>query len=56
MVRILSILRSNGFQGMVIPDHTPQMTCSAPWHAGMAHTIGFIHGVSAMFREQDARK
>lgn len=56
MVRILSILRTNGFQGMVIPDHTPQMTCSAPWHAGMAHTIGFIHGVLAMFSEQEAQK
>lgn len=44
MVRILAILKRNGFQGVVIPDHTPQMSCSVPWHAGMAHTLGYITG------------
>jgi mannonate dehydratase len=48
MVRILAILHRNHFDGVVIPDHTPQMTCSAPWHAGMAHTIGFILAAKAM--------
>ncbi|MBN1360370.1 MAG: mannonate dehydratase [Sedimentisphaerales bacterium] len=42
IVRVLSILHRNGFDGVVIPDHAPQMTCSAPWHAGMAHALGFI--------------
>lgn len=42
MLRILAILHSNGFDGVVIPDHAPQMSCPAPWHAGMAHTLGFI--------------
>lgn len=42
MLRILSILDRNGFDGVLIPDHTPQMSCSAPWHAGMAHTLGFM--------------
>jgi len=50
MLRILSILAKNGFDGVVIPDHTPQMTCSAPWHAGMAHTLGFILAAKAMFK------
>jgi mannonate dehydratase len=45
MIRMLSILHKNGFDGVVIPDHTPQMTCSAPWHAGMAHTLGFVAAV-----------
>jgi mannonate dehydratase len=45
MARILSILKRNGFDGVVIPDHAPQMSCAAPWHAGMAHTLGFIAGV-----------
>jgi mannonate dehydratase len=48
MVRILAILHGNGFDGVVIPDHTPQMTCSAPWHAGMAHTLGFMLAAKAM--------
>ncbi len=43
--RVLSILQRNGFDGVVIPDHTPQMTCQAPWHAGMAHALGFIEGL-----------
>jgi mannonate dehydratase len=51
MIRILSILKRNGFQGVVIPDHTPQMTCPAPWHAGMAHTIGFIQATLAMLEK-----
>jgi mannonate dehydratase len=42
MFRVLSILERNGWNGVVIPDHTPGMTCAAPWHAGMAHTLGFI--------------
>lgn len=42
MHRVLRILRDNGYDGVVIPDHTPQMTCPAPWHAGMAYTLGYI--------------
>jgi mannonate dehydratase len=42
MIGVLSILHKNGFDGVMIPDHSPQMTCSAPWHAGMAHTLGFM--------------
>jgi mannonate dehydratase len=54
MVRILTILERNGFDGVVIPDHTPQMSCSAPWHAGMAHTLGFIVAVKAMLNSSSA--
>jgi len=50
MIRILSILADNGFDGVVIPDHTPQMSCPAPWHAGMAHTLGFILAAHAMLK------
>jgi mannonate dehydratase len=53
MIRILSILKENDFRGVVIPDHTPQMTCAAPWHAGMAHTIGFIGATLAMLEKND---
>ena len=47
MLRIMSILHRNNFDGVLIPDHTPQMTCSAPWHAGMAHTLGFMLAAKA---------
>ncbi len=42
MPRIVEILRDADFQGVLIPDHTPQMTCAAPWHAGMAHALGYM--------------
>ena len=51
MLRVLWILDKNGFDGVVIPDHAPQMSCSAPWQAGMAHTLGFLRaGISAVER------
>lgn len=40
--RVVSILRKNQFDGVIIPDHTPQMTCCAPWHAGMAFALGYL--------------
>ena len=42
MIRILKILKEKKFDGVLIPDHTPQMTCDAPWHAGMAFTLGYM--------------
>jgi mannonate dehydratase len=54
MIRILSILKRNAFDGVIIPDHTPQMSCAAPWHAGMAHTIGFILAALAMLNSREA--
>ena len=42
MRRIVAILKANEFKGVIIPDHTPQMTCDAPWHAGMAYAMGYI--------------
>ena len=50
MVRVLNVLRKNGFDGVVIPDHTPQMECAAPWHAGMAYALGYI---GALMQELD---
>lgn len=42
MLRVLRILKGNGFDGVLIPDHTPQMECAAPWHAGMAYAMGYM--------------
>jgi mannonate dehydratase len=42
MVRVLKILKKNKYQGVLIPDHTPQMSCAAPWHAGMAFALGYL--------------
>lgn len=42
ILRVLGILHRNGFDGVIIPDHAPQMSCAAPWHAGMAYAMGYI--------------
>jgi mannonate dehydratase len=42
MQRILRILRDGGFDGVVIPDHTPFVSTSSPWHTGMAWALGWI--------------
>lgn len=42
MIRVLRILKEHAFDGVLIPDHTPQMTCDAPWHAGMAFALGYM--------------
>jgi mannonate dehydratase len=52
VARVLGILKKNGFDGVVIPDHTPQMSCRAPWHAGMAYALGYIR---ALLQQLDHR-
>src|SRR5688572_12831692 len=48
IARALRILRENNFTGVIIPDHAPQMTCPAPWHAGMAFSLGYLRaGIQA---------
>ena len=47
MVKIVNILESAGYDGVIIPDHTPLMTCKAPWHAGMAYAMGNMRALEA---------
>jgi mannonate dehydratase len=42
MLRVIRILQRNGYDGVLIPDHTPAMSCAAPWHAGMAFAMGYM--------------
>jgi len=42
MLQALEILHKNQYQGVLIPDHCPSMTCDAPWHAGMAYALGYM--------------
>ncbi len=49
IARVLGILHNNHFTGVVIPDHTPLLSCDAPWHAGMAYAMGFIRAVLKSF-------
>lgn len=51
MLRVLRILKESRFDGVLIPDHAPAMTCAAPWHAGMAYACGWM---KAALRALDA--
>jgi len=52
MIKALRIFRKNGFDGVFIPDHTPQMTCKAPWHAGMAYALGFMKAALTIVNQE----
>ena len=42
MFRVLRILRQHSYDGVLIPDHTPLMTCPGSWYAGMAYAMGWM--------------
>jgi len=48
MIEALRIYHRNGYDGVIIPDHTPQMECAAPWHAGMAYALGYMRAAITM--------
>ena len=48
MIKALRIYHRNGYDGVMIPDHTPQMTCAGPWHAGMAYALGYMSACIAL--------
>jgi mannonate dehydratase len=45
MAEIVRILRDENYGGVIVPDHTPGMTCAASWHAGMAYALGYIRAL-----------
>lgn len=45
MPRVVDILTEHSFDGVLIPDHTPQPECGAPWHAGMAYALGYMRAL-----------
>lgn len=47
--RIMKILVANNYGGVLIPDHTPQLACGAPWHSGMAYAMGYMQGLLKQF-------
>jgi mannonate dehydratase len=52
VVRALRILHRNGFDGVVIPDHTPDLNCAAPWHAGMAYALGYLKAILTILDQE----
>jgi mannonate dehydratase len=52
MIEALRIYHRNGYNGVIIPDHTPQMECAAPWHAGMAFALGYLRAALTMIEAE----
>lgn len=48
MLSAIQALEDVGYEGVIIPDHTPEMTCDAPWHAGMAFALGYMKAALQM--------
>jgi mannonate dehydratase len=48
MAEAMRILKRNGYDGVIIPDHTPAMNCAAPWHAGKAYALGWMRATLAL--------
>lgn len=51
MARIVRILAEEGFDGVLVPDHVPELDCPAPWHAGHAYTVGYMKALVAATAE-----
>jgi mannonate dehydratase len=45
MTEIVRILRDEDYDGVLVPDHVPELACPAPWHAGHAHAVGFMRAL-----------
>lgn len=55
MFRLLGILHRNGYEGVLIPDHTPLLECAAPWQAGMAFAMGYMKAAITLIEREGAR-
>jgi mannonate dehydratase len=45
MAEIIRILRDENYQGVLIPDHTPELECATPWYAGKAYALGYMRAL-----------
>jgi mannonate dehydratase len=52
MIRALRLYHKHGYDGVLIPDHTPAVECAAPWHAGMAWALGYMRAAITMIKRE----
>lgn len=52
MIKALRLYKKHNFSGVFIPDHTPQVSCKAPWHAGMAYALGYMKAALTMVNSE----
>lgn len=52
MIKALRILKRSRFDGVLIPDHTPGMSCEGSWYAGMAFALGYMRAAMRCVEEE----
>ncbi|MBI3969881.1 MAG: mannonate dehydratase [Chloroflexi bacterium] len=52
MIQALRLYHKHGFDGVIIPDHTPGLECAAPWQAGMAYALGWMRAALTMIEQE----
>ncbi len=45
MVKALKIYKEYDYKGLLMPDHTPDVSVANPTAIGMAHAVGYIRGI-----------
>jgi len=46
MAEIVRILRDERFEGVLVPDHVPDIASPSPWHTGNAYTVGYMRALT----------
>jgi len=52
MIRTLRLYHQHHYDGVLIPDHSPHVSCKAPWHAGMAYALGYMRSAITMVERE----
>ena len=52
--RAMAIYEKCGFDGTIIPDHTPRLDAEDWWETGMAFALGYIRGIMRSAQPADA--
>lgn len=45
MAKALKAYDDSGFKGLIMPDHSPDLSCPTPQQTGMAYAIGYIRAL-----------
>ena len=42
MIAAMKAYHTSGFDGTIVPDHTPELSYDCPWEIGMAYALGYM--------------
>ena len=56
MARAMTIYSRCGFEGTIIPDHTPRVSAENFWETGMAFALGYMRGIMQATRKREGKQ